>query len=96
MAWVDLFMSVYFVALIPAYLIVGTGLIKEINKRCETEEVRRKENSPAVTPLVKILTLQCIAMFLRAIFVSFYDIQKVQVIDSISKGSDYWPIILGI
>ena len=57
LAWVDLFASTYFIALIPAYLIVGTGLIKEINKRCETDEVRRRENSPAVSPIVKILLL---------------------------------------
>ena len=38
----------------------------------------------------------CIATFVRMIFVSLQDIQKISKIESIGKETDYWPFIMSL
>ena len=38
----------------------------------------------------------CIATFVRMIFVSLQDIQKISKIESIGKQTDYWPFIMSL
>lgn len=69
MAWVDFATSAWFAVLIVVYLVMGTKLIKSINKMLNHDEDAAK-NAPGVTNIVWIIVLQCLAMFLRMIFVS--------------------------
>ena len=69
MAWVDFATSAWFAVLIVVYLVMGTKLIKSINKMLNHNEDAAK-NAPGVTNIVWIIVLQCLAMFLRMIFVS--------------------------
>lgn len=94
--WVDLAVSAYFAFLIVLYLILGVSLIKVINKNAGVDEDGDEPNAPGVSQIVWILVLQCIAMFLRMIFVSLQDINKVSKIDSINKGSAYWDEVMTI
>jgi len=69
LAWVDFATSAWFAVLIVVYLVMGTKLIKSINKMLNHDEDAAK-NAPGVTNIVWIIVLQCLAMFLRMIFVS--------------------------
>ena len=51
-------------------------------------------NAPGTQYVVYILILQSIAIFLRMIFVSIQDINKISKIDSINKGSQYWQEVM--
>ena len=72
LAYVDFATSAWFAVLIVVYIVQGTRLIKAINKMLLGNE--EEENAPGVDKVVKIIVLQCIAMFLRMIFVSLQDI----------------------
>ena len=95
LAWVDFATSAWFAVLIVVYIVIGTKLIKSINRMLNYDE-HADENAPGVTQIVWILVLQCIAMFLRMIFVSLQDIQKLSKIESISKSTSYWPALMSI
>ena len=95
MAYVDFATSAWFAVLIVVYIAIGSKLIKAINKMLNYDEDSDK-NAPGVTNIVWIIVLQCIAMFLRMIFVSLQDVQKLSKIDSISKDTSYWPILMSV
>lgn len=69
LAWVDFATSAWFAVLIVVYIVMGTKLIKAINKMLNYDEHADK-NAPGVNLIIWILSLQIIAMFLRMIFVS--------------------------
>lgn len=73
LAWVDFATSAYFVFLIVLYIVIGTKLIKAINRYLGVDE-DSEENAPGVNYVIQIIVLNCIACFLRAIFVSLQDI----------------------
>ena len=73
MAYVDFATSAWFAVLIVVYISIGSKLIKAINKMLNYDEDSDK-NAPGVTNIVWIIVLQCIAMFLRMIFVSLQDV----------------------
>ena len=81
--------------MIVVYIVIGAKLIKSINKFLNYDE-HADENAPGVSYIVWILVLQCIAMFLRMIFVSLQDVQKLSKIESISKSTSYWPVLMSV
>ena len=93
MIWVDFATSAWFAVLFVAYIVLGTRLIKAINKMTGHQEDDTK-NAPGVTQIVTIISLMCVSIFLRMVFVSLQDIQKLSKIDSINKGTSYWPYIM--
>jgi len=95
MAWVDFATSAWFAVLIVVYIVMGTKLIKAINKMLNYNDDADK-NAPGVNNIILILVLQCIAMFMRMIFVSLQDIQKLSKIESINKDTSYWPMLMSI
>lgn len=95
LAWVDFATSAWFAVLIVVYIVLGTNLIKAINKMLGYGD-DADNNAPGVANIIWILVLQCIAMFLRMIFVSLQDVQKLSKIESISKSTSYWPVLMSI
>ena len=73
LAWVDFATSAYFIFLIVLYIVIGSKLIKAINKYLNVED-NDEENAPGVSQVIQIIVLNCIACFLRAVFVSLQDI----------------------
>lgn len=69
LAWVDFATSAWFAVLFVVYLVLGTRLVKAINKMTHHDE-DDAQNAPGVNNVVKIIVFQCIAIFLRMIFVS--------------------------
>ena len=69
LAWVDFATSAWFAVLIVVYIVIGTKLIKSINKMLNADEDDEK-NAPGVNQVITIIVLQCVACFLRMIFVS--------------------------
>ena len=74
LAWVDFATSAYFAMLIVVYIVLGTKLVKAINKYLGYDEEGNDQNAPGTSYVINIIVLQTIAMFLRMIFVSLQDI----------------------
>jgi len=49
LSWVDFATSAYFAFLIVLFLVVGTELIKSINKHLSYDDDKAKKNAPGVT-----------------------------------------------
>jgi len=69
LAWVDFATSAYFAFIIVLYIIIGTKLIKAINKFFRYDD-NMTRNAPGVSSVIKIIILITISSFLRMIFVS--------------------------
>lgn len=95
LAWVDFATSAYFGFLIVLYIIMCTKLIKAINKYLNYDEFAPK-NAPGVNEVILICILMGTACFLRLIFVSLQDIQKVGKIESINKDTNHWPALMSV
>mmetsp|Transcript_4253 Transcript_4253/g.5302 ORF Transcript_4253/g.5302 Transcript_4253/m.5302 type:complete len:98 (-) Transcript_4253:288-581(-) len=74
---------------------MGTKLIKAMNKYCGYDEHASK-NAPGVSSVIKIIILMSVSCFLRLIFVSLQDLQKVGKIESINKDTSFWPALMTI
>ena len=94
LAYVDFATSAYFGFTIVLYIVLGTKLVKAINKYLKHEDGLTDESAPGTKSIVTLITFSCIAMFLRMIFVSLQDVQKLAKIDSISKDTSYWPALM--
>ena len=95
LAWVDFATSAYFGGLIVAYIILGTKLVKAICKFLNWDDDAPK-NAPGVNQVILITVLMCSSCFLRLIFVSLQDLQKVGKIESINKDTSFWPGLMTI
>jgi len=98
LTYVDLAVSAAFGVLIFVYLFLGVALIKAMNKSVGIDEDNPSEdrNAPGVKYVTYILIFQTIAMFLRMVFASIQDLNKLGKIDSITKGSPYWEEVMSI
>lgn len=95
LSYVDFATSAYFALLIVLYIVMGTHLVKAINKYLKHDS-DTDANAPGTNTVIRIIILQCIAMFLRMIFVSLQDVQKLSKIESINKDTSYWPVVMSI
>jgi len=96
LSYVDFAVSFYFGVLIILYLVLGAGLIKQIQANYDALEGSDGKQAPGINKIIWILVIMCSFMFLRMIFVSLNDIAKTHKIEPISKNTDYWPVMLAI
>ena len=95
LAYVDFFMTAYFLFLICLYTHIGSRLISAIYKYLK-EDKGSGNAVPGITQVNNIILLQTIAMSLRTVFTPLQDIQKMGDIDFLSKDNSYWPVLMTI
>lgn len=81
--------------LIVLYILIGVNLIKQIQSNYDDQTSDGKQ-APGVKQIISIIVIMCLFMFLRMVFVSLPDIAKIHRIDSISKNTQYWPVVFGL